>query len=161
MKYASCPTGIVTAPVDVVCTLLTRPEEWGVFYDVRITAVDPAGTAIVGQTIFAESGPRLLHLRLRFRFSEVDATHHKLGLDVQMPFGLTVREDLTCAPVGLTQCRVSYHCGFGFPAGWRGAVMYFFLRRGLDSGPADSLTRLQREAERLYAISPTTLSARE
>ena len=29
--------------------------------------------------------------------------------------------------------------------------MHFFLRRGLDAGPADSLARLQREAERRHA----------
>lgn len=51
MKYASCPTGIVNAPVEVVWTLLTHPEGWGDFYKVRITAADPAGPAVVGQTV--------------------------------------------------------------------------------------------------------------
>jgi hypothetical protein len=32
-------------------------------------------------------------------------------------------------------------------------VLHFLLRRRLDSGPADSLARLRREAERLYAES--------
>jgi hypothetical protein len=150
MNYTSCPTGIVNAPIELVWTLLTRPENWRDFYDVRITAVDPAGPAIVGQTVFAESGPRFLHLKLRFRFVEIDALNYRLGLDAQFPFGVTVREDLTCVPLG-QQCRVNYNCGFGFPKGWRGAVMRFFMRRELDSGPADSLTRLQREAERLQA----------
>jgi hypothetical protein len=36
-----------------------------------------------------------------------------------------------------------------------------FMRRELDSGPADSLTRLQREAERLHAMPPRVPSARE
>jgi hypothetical protein len=51
MKYASCPTGVVNAPVEVVWTLLTHPEGWGDFYNVRITAADPAGPAVVGQTV--------------------------------------------------------------------------------------------------------------
>jgi Polyketide cyclase / dehydrase and lipid transport len=161
MNYASCPTGIVNAPVEVVWTLLTRPEGWGDFYDVRITAVDPAGPAVVGQTVFAESGPQFLHLKLQFRFVEIDALNYKLELDARLPFGVTVREDLTCVPLGQKQCRVNYNCGFGFPTGWRGAVTYFFMRRELDTGPADSLTRLQREAERLHAKSPSVSSARE
>ena len=33
--------------------------------------------------------------------------------------------------------------------------MRFFMCRALDTGPADSLIRLQREAERLYAIFPS------
>jgi hypothetical protein len=153
MKYASCPTGVVNAPVEVVWTLLTHPEGWGDFYNVRITAADPAGPAVVGQRVFAQSGPEFLHLKLQFRFTEIDALNYKLGFDAQFPFGVTVREDMSCIPLGQQQCRVNYHCGFGFPTGWRGAVLHFLMRRRLDSGPADSLARLQREAERLYAES--------
>jgi hypothetical protein len=79
--------------------------------------------------------------------------NYRLGLDVRFPFGITVREDLTCVPLGQEQCRVNYKCGFGFPAGWRGSVVHFLVRRRLDAGPADSLARLQREAERLHAKS--------
>ena len=154
MKYVSCPTGVVNAPVETVWTLLTHPEGWGDFYNVRITAADPAGPAVVGQTVFAQSGPEFLHLTLRFRFTEIDALNYKLGFDARFPFGVTVREDMSCIPLGQQQCRVNYHCGFGFPTGWRGAVLHFLMRRRLDSGPADSLARLQREAERLYAESP-------
>ena len=154
MKYASCPTGVVNAPVEVVWTLLTHPEGWGDFYNMRITAADPAGPAVVGQTVFAQSGPEFLHLKLQFRFTEIDALNYKLGFDARFPFGVTVREDMSCIPLGQQQCRVNYHCGFGFPTGWRGAVLHFLMRRRLDSGPADSLARLQREAERLYAEPP-------
>jgi hypothetical protein len=161
MKYTSCPTGVVNAPVEVVWTLLTHPEGWGDFYNVRITAADPAGPAVVGQTVFAESGPEFLHLKLQFQFVDIDALNYQLVFDARFPFGVTVREDLSCVPLGQQQCRVNYSCGFGFPTGWRGAVTYFLLRRRLDAGPADSLARLQREAERLYAESPSVLSARE
>jgi hypothetical protein len=154
MKYASCPTGVVNAPVEVVWTLLTHPEGWGDFYNMRITAADPAGPAVVGQTVFAQSGPEFLHLKLQFRFTEIDALNYKLRFDARFPFGVTVREDMSCIPLGQQQCRVNYHCGFGFPTGWRGAVLHFLMRRRLDSGPADSLARLQREAERLYGESP-------
>jgi Polyketide cyclase / dehydrase and lipid transport len=154
MQYTSCPTGVVNAPVEVVWTLLTHPEGWGDFYNVRITAADPAGPAVVGQTVFAQAGPEFLHLRLQFRFTEIDSLNYKLGFDARFPFGVTVREDMSCIPLGQQQCRVNYHCGFGFPTGWRGAVLHFLMRRRLDSGPADSLARLQREAERLYAKSP-------
>lgn len=160
MKYVSCPTGVVNAPVEIVWRLLMHPEGWGDFYNVRITVADPAGLAVVGQTVFAESGPEFLHLKLQFRFTEIDALNYKLGFDARFPFGVTVREDLSCIPLGQQQCRVNYHCGFGFPTGWRGAMLHFLMRRRLDSGPADSLARLQRAAERLYAESRGVLSAR-
>ena len=153
MAYASCPTNIVNAPVEIVWTLLTRPEGWGDFYDVRIAAIEPPGPAVVGQTVFAESGPRFLRLNLEFRFIKIDAVNHELGLDVRLTFGITVREDLSCVPLGQDQCRVNYHCDFGFPTGWRGAVARFLMRRELDSGPVDSLSRLQRAAEQRYASS--------
>jgi len=151
MVYASCPVSIVDAPVEIVWTLLTRPEGWGDFYDVRVQSIEPPGSAVVGQTILAESGPWLLHLKIEFRFIKIDAENHELGVDVQLPFGIKVREDLSCMPLRQDQCRVSYHCNFSFPAGWRGAVVRFLMRRELDSGPVDSLVRLQRAAERRYA----------
>ena len=141
--------------MELVWTLLTHPEGWGDFYNVRITAADPAGPAVVGQTVYAEAGPQFLHLKLQFRFTQIDALNYKLGFDARFPFGITVREDLTCVPLGQKRCRVNYNCGFSFPAGWRGAVMHYFMRRRLDTGPADSLARLQREAERLHAMSPS------
>jgi hypothetical protein len=153
MAYSYCPTSVVNAPVEIVWGLLTCPGEWGNFYDVRIKSVEPAGRAVVGQTVFAESGPRLLHLALEFRFTKVDALNYELGLDVKLPFGITVREDLSCLPIEQAQCRVNYHCDFGFPAGWRGAVARFFTRHELKSGPADSLSRLRRAAEERYGTA--------
>jgi hypothetical protein len=72
---------------------------------------------------------------------------YELVLDVQLPFGMTVREELSCAPLGQNQCRVTYNCQFDASTGWRGVVGRFLLRNGLESGPADSLSRLQRAAE--------------
>jgi hypothetical protein len=153
MAHTSCPTTIVNAPVEIVWSLLTRPEKWGDFYDVRVTSVEPAGPAVVGQTVFAESGPRLLHLALEFCFTKIDAANYELGLDVKFPFGVTVREDLSCVPIGPDQCGVNYHCGFAFPAGWRGTVARFLMSRELNSGPVDSLSRLRRAAEERYGAS--------
>lgn len=159
MKHVRCPTDVVNAPVELVWTLLTHPEGWGDFYDIRITAADPAGPAIVGQRIYAESGPRFLHLKLLFQFVEIDALNYQLAFHAQFPFDVSVRERMSCVPLGQQHCRVHYNCGFGFPTGRRGAMVYLLLRRKLDSGPADSLARLKRHAERLYAQSPSVLSA--
>jgi Polyketide cyclase / dehydrase and lipid transport len=153
IAHSSCPTSTVNAPVEIVWELLTRPETWGDFYDVRVTSVEPAGPAVVGQTVFAESGPRLLHLALEFRFTKVDAVNFELGLDVKLPFGVTLREDLNCAPIGQEECRVNYHCGFAFPTGWRGMVARMLMHRELNSGPVDSLSRLRRAAEERYGTS--------
>jgi hypothetical protein len=151
MTETSCPTSIVNAPIEIVWTLLTEPAAWGTFFDLRITDVQPTGSAAVGQRFSGESGPRFLHLRLKFQYTEVNAGEHKLGLKVQLPFGITVLEDLCCIPINSIRCRVSYHCDFGFPGGWRGVVARVLLRREVSTGPADSLSRLKRAAERRYA----------
>jgi hypothetical protein len=67
-----------------------------------------------------------------------------------LPFGITVREDLNCIPISNTRCRVNYHCNFGFAKGWRGAITRAIMRRNLDAGPVDSLSRLKRAAEQRY-----------
>ena len=76
----------------------------------------------VGQRFYGESGPSFLHIGLKFEYTEVNVAQHKLGLNVQLPFGITVREDLDCIPLSSTRCRVNYHCNFGFAKGWRGTI---------------------------------------
>ena len=95
----------------------------------RVMAVDPAGPAVVGQTVFAESGPQLLHLRLQMRYLDIDAPTHQLG----------------------------YHCGFGFPAGWRGVLARCLMHRRINAGALDLLMR--RAAEPLHGRAMSAAAA--
>jgi Polyketide cyclase / dehydrase and lipid transport len=147
MPYISCPTGLVNAPLDAVWNLLTDPAGWTAFFDIRVTRVFPPGPAVVGQRIWGESGPRILHLVVTLEYTEIDVARRTLGLNIQLPLGITVRETLSCSVVGDTQCRVNYHCDFRLPTGWRRAIARMILWRGLEAGPADSLSRLTRAAE--------------
>jgi hypothetical protein len=147
MTDVSCPTDLVNAPLAVVWALLTEPAGWANFFDIRITRIDPPGPAVVGQTIYAESGPRFLHLGMTLEYTDVDAARNAIGLNIRLPFGIAVREDLTCSFVTENQCRVNYRCDFGFPSGWRGAIARIILRREMVLGPLDSLSRLKRAAE--------------
>ena len=104
-------------------------------FDLRITRVEPAGLAVIGQRFYGESGPRFLHIGLKFEYAKVNEAQHQLGLNVQLPFGITVCEDLNCIPISNTRCRVNYHCNFGFANGWRGAITRATMRRNLDAGP--------------------------
>jgi hypothetical protein len=150
MEYASCPSALVNAPIEIVWRLLTDPAGWGKFYDLRVTKVEPPGPAAEGQKFYGESGPRFLHLRLAFEYIKVDPVRYLLNLDVELPFGLFVREEMDCIPLDNAQCRVNYHCNFSFPEGWRGNLLRALLGRKLDSGPMDSISRLKRAAEQLY-----------
>jgi hypothetical protein len=151
--YANCPTTEIQAPVEVVRALLTEPTGWGSFFDVRVDRIDPPGSALVGQRIEGESGPRLLHLKLVFQFTGIDVEKYRLMLDVKLPFGITVREDLYCTPIDLDKCRVDYRCEFGFPTGWRGTLARLLTHRERGAGPINSLSRLKRAAEQRYIDS--------
>jgi|SRR5271169_974388 len=148
MPYASCPTAVVNAPVDAVWALLMEPAGWGEVFDMRVLDVDPPGPTRIGQHVRGETGLKILHLKLMFRMLEIDSAHHRLRMDVNLPFGLNVREDLRCTPLDASHCRVDYRCDFEFARGWRGTLLRVLTNRNLDSGPADSLSRLKRAAER-------------
>jgi hypothetical protein len=148
-EYASCPTALVDAPIAVVWGLLTEPARWGDFFDVRVRSVEPPGRAVVGQRCVGESGPRFLHLGVVFEYTRIDPQEHGLGVRVRLPLGIVVHEDLSCQAVGERQCRVNYHCNFELPSGLRGWVVRRLMRRELDDGPRDSLSRLKERAELL------------
>lgn len=131
---------MVSAPIEIVWSLLTDPSRRGDFFDVRIIRV--AVLWGVRSALFAH--------RTEIRVHRSQRSTNKLGLNVQLPFGITVREDLDCIPLSNTRCRVNYHCNFGFAKGWRGAITRTIMRRKLDAGPVDSLSRLKRAAEQRY-----------
>lgn len=151
MPEMSCPTALVNAPIDIVWRLLTEPTGWTEFFDIRVTRIDPPGPAVVGQRIYGDSGPRFMHLVVTLEYTKIDVGRRTIGVNVQLPLGVTVCEDLSCSAVSDSQCQVNYHCKFGLPAGWRGAIARIALRRELEAGPADSLSRLKRAAELQFA----------
>jgi hypothetical protein len=148
-SYIACPTAVVEAPVEVVWNLLLNTAEWGKFYDLRVLSIDPPGPAAAGQRLIGNSGPRFLPLRLVFDFVEVDPLNYRLKIDGLLPFGIRVRENMSAVPVDSVRCRVNYNCAFELPTGMRGRLLRLLLQRGLENGPADSLQRLKRAAERL------------
>jgi hypothetical protein len=139
---------VINAPIGVVWSLLTNPARWGDFFDIRITRVEPPGPTAVGHRVYGESGPHFLHLKLSFEFTHISLQDHELRLNVRLPLGVIVREELNCVPLGVEQCRANYHCNFELTGGWRGWAARTLPRREIDEGPADSLSRLKRAAER-------------
>jgi hypothetical protein len=133
-----------------------EPAGWGSVFDVRIGRIDPLGPATAGQTISGETGPQFAHLKLNFQMIEIDPDRDRLRLDVKLPFGITVHEDLNCIPRGVDGCRVDYRCSFAFPRGWRGPLAKVLLYGNFDSGAKDSLSRLKVAAERNARHATTT-----
>lgn len=157
MSLSSCPTDQVDAPLETVWGLLTDPSQWPSFYDLRVARIEPPGPARPGQRVVGESGPRWLHLGVTVTYRAIDVSRHRVELEVRMPLGITVKEELDCLPVSERQCRVNYHCHFELPSGWRGGLLKVILWRELRAGPADSLRRLKEAAEqRLNQLDSAT-----
>ncbi len=154
MSYTSCPKVVINTPLGVVWALLTQPAGWGSVFDLRVRSINPPGPATVGQEIKAETGPQFFRLSLTFRIIDLDASCHRLWLDVELPFGITVFEDLRCTSIDADACKVAYRCRFDFPSGWRGSLLRMLLNRELDAGPIVSQIRLKRAAEQAYERSP-------
>jgi hypothetical protein len=123
------------------------PAGWGRVFDIRIGVLEPPGPTVAGQKIEGETCPRLIRLKLAFEVIQIDAERHRLVMDIEPPFGVVVREELTCTPLTANDCRVDYRCGFDFPKGWRGALTRVLMRREVNADPVDSLSRLKRVAE--------------
>ena len=85
--------------------------------------------------------PRIVH-----RYT---TTSEVVSVDGRLPFGIRVREDMKLAEVDDAHCRVNYNCDFTLPTGLRGAILGRVFGRSFDTGPANSLSRLKREAERV------------
>jgi hypothetical protein len=106
----------------------------------------------VGRQMLGVTGPLGLKFRVTFAFREIDADARRLLMDVRLPFGISVVEDR-----GETDQRRAMPREL--PLQFRLSLR--LARRStaacplpeLDKGPADSLTRLKRAAERRWAES--------
>ena len=80
MRYVSCPTAVISAPVDVVWALFMDPAGWERVFDMRVAGIDPPGPAVVGQKVCGETGPRIFHLKLTLRIMEIDPDYRWASL---------------------------------------------------------------------------------
>ncbi len=101
-----CPTDVVSAPVERVWTLLT--SDYTTWADAQLVSREPDGPAVPGQRIHLTSSELGLTFHVHFTVERVDLSTHTLGLFVQLPFGMTMRDAIVCTPLGPDRTRVEY-----------------------------------------------------
>ncbi len=101
-----CPTDVISAPVERVWTLLTA--DYTTWADARLVSRKPDGRAVPGQRIHLASSELGLTFHVHFTVERVNPGSHTLGLLVQLPFGMTMRDAIVCTPVGPDRTRVQY-----------------------------------------------------
>jgi hypothetical protein len=101
-----CPTDVVSAPVERVWTLLA--SDYTTWADARLVSREPDGPAVPGRRIHLTSSELGLTFQVHFTVGRVDSGSHTLGLLVQLPFGMTMRDTIVCTPLGPDRTRVQY-----------------------------------------------------
>ena len=101
-----CPTDVVSASVERVWTLLT--SDYTTWADARLVSREPDGPAVPGQRIHLTSSVLGLSFHVHFIVERVDPASHTLGLLVQLPFGMMMRDTIVCTRLAPDRTRVQY-----------------------------------------------------
>jgi uncharacterized protein YndB with AHSA1/START domain len=98
---------VIDAPVDAVWRLLTDPEGYESWADVKLVSMTPPGPAVRnGQRI--EFRTRELGRWFGVRFDVLGVEPQRgLRLDVRLPFGIVNHEHVVVVPVTERQTRVT------------------------------------------------------
>jgi uncharacterized protein YndB with AHSA1/START domain len=138
----ACATDILFAPAERIWLLLTDPRKLSQWTGTKLVA-GPACPMSPGDHVVARVGG------LRITLDVLDMRPpRQLMLHVVLPFGITNHEQIQITPIDAHSSRVTLNSHFTFRRGWRGQFVERVLHRRLVTGPARSLRRLKRAAER-------------
>jgi ligand-binding SRPBCC domain-containing protein len=95
-----CPSAVVEAPVERVWDLVTQPESLHLWTDAALVRAEPDGPAQPGQLLHLVTRAMGWAFAITMRVGEVDAERRRLGLLVELPFGIVNDEMITLADAG-------------------------------------------------------------
>ena len=108
MSFSTCPIATVNAPAEQVWSLLSEPASYALWWDAQTRSITPEGSARPGQRIYAQSKALGKWWDVLIAVESVDEARHAISLSTQLPFGVTVHNHITCAPLDRVSCRVSF-----------------------------------------------------
>ncbi len=108
MPISVCPAANVTAPADVVWSVLTDPESYGEWWDARTDAIDPPGSATPGQVIRASTHTLGRNWPVVVWVVGVDAARRVIDLETSLPFGISVRNHIICSSVDASSSLITF-----------------------------------------------------
>jgi hypothetical protein len=107
MTISTCPADEIAAPVDVVWSLVDRPEGFDAWWDARVVGAEPPGPFAAGQHLVARA-KGIYRARIEIDVTEVDAAQHRLQLTARLPFGVIDHMTLTVAARGADRAFVRF-----------------------------------------------------
>ncbi|HEY7355829.1 MAG TPA: SRPBCC family protein [Ktedonobacterales bacterium] len=108
MSVSVCPTAVVAAPVEQVWALLMQPETYDQWWDFQAERVTPPGPAAPGQVVSGWSGALGRRWLVSLTIESMHAEMHQMLLRTTLPFGIVVHNQIACAQVDATSCRVQF-----------------------------------------------------
>jgi hypothetical protein len=104
MSVSVCPMAIINAPMERVWPFLSQPANYALWWDAQTCSIVPAGPAQAGQKIHGKTRG----LNINVSVNSVNESNHQLHLTSMLPFGITVRNHITCTPLENGACRVTF-----------------------------------------------------
>ncbi|HLV98934.1 MAG TPA: SRPBCC family protein [Ktedonobacterales bacterium] len=108
MPVSVCPASVVSAPVEKVWALLMQPETYDQWQDLHEAQVTPPGPATLGQTVSGWSKALGRKWPVSLTIESMNAERHQILLRTTLPFGIVVQNQISCAKVDATSCRVQF-----------------------------------------------------
>jgi polyketide cyclase/dehydrase/lipid transport protein len=109
MSFSTCPVATVNAPVDQVWRLLADPGQYDSWWEVRTRSIVPEGPAQPGQQIVAQTSALGRHWDVvHLTVQAIEPEKRQLDLLTRLPFGISLRNHITCQPLDSKHTRVSF-----------------------------------------------------
>jgi hypothetical protein len=108
MSFYTCPVATIHAPLDKVWDLLSDPSRYALWWDAQTRSISPAGPAIAGQEILAQTKALGRTWSVHIQVENLDASRHTLQLNTALPLGITVHNHITCTSLDEASCRVTF-----------------------------------------------------
>jgi hypothetical protein len=108
VAFSACPIATVDAPIDQVWSLLANPAQYASWWDAQTRSIVPEGPAQPGQQVFAQTTALGIRWGVHSLVQAVAPEKCQLDLLTRLPFGITVRNHITCARLDDRHTRVGF-----------------------------------------------------
>ena len=108
MSISTCPIAIVNAPVKRVWEFVSEPANYALWWNAQTLSITPEGHAHVGQKVHAQTVELGRKWNVNLFVDNVDEARHQMDLTTELPFGITVKNHISCIRIDKTSCRVSF-----------------------------------------------------
>ena len=108
MTVTVCPAAIVAAPIEDVWALLADTAAFETWWDAQTDRIVPAGPAAPGQTVYAHTRALGRRWNVTTVVESLDEGQHQIRLRTMLPFGISVSNHVSCAPLAAGGTRVQF-----------------------------------------------------